>query len=68
MNECVTVLLVDDQLDFVNGLSRLLLAEFMDLEVLTPESGKSGIALQEKNGGASAYHRFADAGDERPAA
>ncbi|TKB28574.1 sigma-54-dependent Fis family transcriptional regulator [Desulfopila sp. IMCC35006] len=48
MNERVTVLLVDDQLDFVNGLSRLLLAEFKDLEVLTAESGKSGIALQEK--------------------
>lgn len=48
MNERITVLLVDDQLDFVNGLSRLLLAEFKDLEVLTAESGKKSLVLQEK--------------------
>ncbi len=49
MNQRITVLLVDDQLDFVNGLSRLLLAEFKNLEVLTAEGGKSGLALLEKS-------------------
>jgi DNA-binding NtrC family response regulator len=49
MNERITVLLVDDQLDFVNGLSRLLLAEFTNLNVLTAEGGKRGLALMEKS-------------------
>ena len=48
MNEPITVLLVDDQLDFINGLSRLLCSEFKDLQVLTAESGKIGLALLEK--------------------
>jgi DNA-binding NtrC family response regulator len=49
MNERITVLLVDDQLDFVNGLSRLLLAEFTNLDVLTAEGGKRGLAMMEKS-------------------
>lgn len=49
MNERIRVLLVDDQLDFVNGLSRLLSTEYKDLEVLTAESGKNGLTLLEKS-------------------
>ena len=45
MNEPITVLLVDDQLDFVSGLSRLLLAEFKDLQILTADGGKKGLAV-----------------------
>ena len=41
------VLLVDDQLDFIKGLSRLLLAELKDLEVLTAEGGKDALRLLE---------------------
>lgn len=49
MGERVRVLLVDDQLDFINGLSRLLLAEFKDLEVLIAEGAKSGLELLQKS-------------------
>lgn len=49
MDERIRVLLVDDQLDFVNGLSRLLLAEFTNIDVLTAEGGKRGLALMENS-------------------
>lgn len=49
MNEPISVLLVDDQLDFVSGLSRLLLAEFKDLQVRTAAGGNEGLALLQKN-------------------
>ena len=49
MNKRITVLLVDDQLDFINGLSRLLLSEFEDLDVLTAEGGQRGLALMEQS-------------------
>lgn len=41
------LLLVDDQLDFVKGLSRLLLAEFKKITVLTAESAENALALLE---------------------
>jgi DNA-binding NtrC family response regulator len=47
MGEVVRVVLVDDQLDFIKGLSRLLLTELKDLEVLTAEGGKEGLRLLE---------------------
>lgn len=43
------VLLVDDQLDFINGLARLLVAEFQDFQVLTADGGKAALALLEKS-------------------
>lgn len=49
MEKRLKVLLVDDQLDFINGLARLLLAEFNDFEVLTADSGKRTLALLEKS-------------------
>lgn len=47
MGEVVRVVLVDDQLDFIKGLSRLLLTELKDLEVLTAEGGKEALRLLE---------------------
>ncbi len=43
------VLLVDDQLDFINGLARLLMAEFQDFQVLTADGGKAALALLDKS-------------------
>jgi len=43
------VLLVDDQLDFINGLARLLMVEFQDFQVLTADGGKAALALLDKS-------------------
>jgi DNA-binding NtrC family response regulator len=48
MEKKMKVLLVDDQLDFINGLARLLQGEFKDFEVLTADGGKRALALLEK--------------------
>jgi DNA-binding NtrC family response regulator len=48
MEKKMKVLLVDDQLDFINGLARLLQGEFKDFEVLTADGGKRTLALLEK--------------------
>ena len=49
MEKKIKVLLVDDQLDFINGLARLLIAEFQDFEVFTADGGKPALALLEKS-------------------
>jgi DNA-binding NtrC family response regulator len=49
MEKKIKVLLVDDQLDFINGLARLLLTEFQDFEVITADGGKPALALLEKS-------------------
>lgn len=45
MDKRLRVLLVDDQLDFINGLARLLTAEFKDLEIATAEGGNVALHL-----------------------
>ncbi len=45
MEKRLRVLLVDDQLDFINGLARLLSTEFQDFEVMTAEGGKAALSL-----------------------
>ena len=45
MGKSMRVLLIDDQLDFIKGLARLLLAELEDLEVLTAVGGKDALHL-----------------------
>jgi DNA-binding NtrC family response regulator len=49
MDKQLRVLLVDDQLDFINGLARLLMVEFLDFQVLTADGGKAALALLDKS-------------------
>jgi DNA-binding NtrC family response regulator len=49
MDKKIKVLLVDDQLDFIKGLARLLMAEFLDFEVITADGGKPALSLLEKS-------------------
>ncbi len=49
METRLKILLVDDQLDFVSGLARLLVAEFKNLEVLTADGGKRALAMLEES-------------------
>lgn len=49
MEKKIKVLLVDDQLDFINGLARLLMAGFQDFDVITADGGKPALALLEKS-------------------
>lgn len=49
MEKKIKVLLVDDQLDFIKGLARLLMAEFLDFEVITADGGKLALSLLEKS-------------------
>ena len=49
MERRLKVLLVDDQLDFINGLRRLLMAEFKDFEVFAADGGKRALGLLEKS-------------------
>ncbi len=49
MDKKIKVLLVDDQLDFINGLARLLIAGFQDFDVITADGGKPALTLLEKS-------------------
>jgi DNA-binding NtrC family response regulator len=49
MEKRLKILLVDDELDFINGLARLLLAEFKDFEVMTADGGRRALTMLDKS-------------------
>ncbi len=49
MDKRLKILLVDDEVDFINGLARLLSVEFQDLEVLTADGGRPALVMLAKS-------------------
>lgn len=45
----ISIMLVDDEPDFLNGLARLIQSEYDQLRLLTASSGKEALALLEKS-------------------
>lgn len=48
MANTISIMLVDDEPDFLNGLARLIKSEFEQLQVLTAASGSEALALCDK--------------------